>query len=234
MVIALLIETYEANNFPQENNLKVKGNPNRNSRSSVEKCIKGEGGVKGGNAAPELLWGPVDSTQVSPGPACPIPTCRMTGSATASQLKTWKQAWKTAKSVCSCKMNTYCGVLTLLLEYSVGLLNLMVLVFQLISSLLLFSLPTLFLISQIIFCYITYIGPINTWPKFFPLIFPRRFVVSLQFIHSIYVHNVTFLMFHGWYCGSFDLFLLRSRVATGKERNTRNKLVIFGRNLYLF
>ena len=164
-----------------------KGNPNRNSRSSVEKCIKREGG----NAAPALLWGPVDSTQVNPGTACRIPVCRMTCSATASQLKTWKQAWKTAKSVCSCKMNTYCGVLTLLLEYSVGLLSLMAVVFQLISSLLLFSHPSLFLISQIIFCYITYIEPINTWHKFFPLIFPR-FVVSLQFIHSIYVHNVTF------------------------------------------
>lgn len=66
VVIGLLIETYEANNFPQENNLKVKGNPNQNSRSSVEKCIRREGG----NAAPELLWGPVDSIQVSPGPAC--------------------------------------------------------------------------------------------------------------------------------------------------------------------
>lgn len=50
---------YEAKyfNFPQENNLKVKGNPNRNSRSSVEKYIKREGGVKGGNTAPESLWG---------------------------------------------------------------------------------------------------------------------------------------------------------------------------------
>lgn len=59
-------------------------------------------------------------------------------------------------------MNIYCGFLTLLLEYSVGLLSLMAVVFQLISSLLLFSYPTLFLISQIIFCYITYIEPINT------------------------------------------------------------------------
>lgn len=39
-------------------------------------------------------------------------------------------------------------------------------------------------------------------------------------------------MVHGWYWGSFDLFLLRSRVATGKEWDTRNKLVVFGRNLY--
>lgn len=58
VIIGLLTETMKQNIlFPQENNLKVKGNPNRNSRSSVEKYIKREGGVKGGNTAPESLWG---------------------------------------------------------------------------------------------------------------------------------------------------------------------------------
>lgn len=57
VIIGLLIETYEANKFAQENNLKVKGNPNRNSGSSVEKYIKREGEVKGGHTAPESLWG---------------------------------------------------------------------------------------------------------------------------------------------------------------------------------
>lgn len=167
VVIGLLIEMDEANNFPQENNLKIKGNPNQNSRSSVERrwsqrwkyspWVAAGAGEGGSGIHPGESW-----------PCCQIPACPMTGCATAPQLKTWKQAWRTAKSVCSCKMNTYYGVFTLLLEYSVGLLSLMVMVFQLISSFLLFLHPVLFLISQIIFCYITYIEPINTWCKFSP------------------------------------------------------------------
>lgn len=87
--------------------------------------------------------------QVSPGPTRRVPACPVTGSASASQLKTWKQALKTAKTavlVSECMLRT----LTLLLEYSVGLLSLMVVVLQLISSLLLFPHPSLSSTSYIL------------------------------------------------------------------------------------